>query len=176
MIHISELSWSRIKHPSEVVKVGDTVDVTIKSLDPETRKISLGFKKIEDSPWEVMKRDYPVGTVCDARIVSFATFGAFANILPTVDGLIHISQISEERIKAPQDVLKVGDIVKAKIIDVDYDKKRVSLSIKAALENEEEAEDAAEEAVEEEIADAPAEEAAEVVEEATEAPAEEAAE
>lgn len=138
MIHISELSWSRIKHPSEVVNVGDTVEVTIKALDDETKKISLGFKKIEDSPWEVLKRDYPVGSVVDARIVSFATFGAFANILPTVDGLIHISQISWDRIKTPQDVLAVGDVVKAKIIEVDYDKKRVSLSMKELIEKPEE--------------------------------------
>lgn len=137
MIHISELSWSRIKHPSEVVKVGDTVEVTIKSLDEETRKISLGFKKIEDNPWEILKRDYPVGSVVDAKIVSFATFGAFANILPTVDGLIHISQIAWERIKAPQDVLKIGDVVKTKIIDIDFDKKRVSLSIKELLDKPE---------------------------------------
>ena len=160
MIHISELSWSRIKHPSEVVKVGDTVEVTVKSLDEETKKISLGFKNIEDSPWEVMKRDYPVGAEVDAKIVSFATFGAFANILPTVDGLIHISQISWDRIKTPQDALKVGDVVKAKIIDVDYDKKRVSLSIKELLEKPEEViEELAEEAPAEEATEAPAEDA-----------------
>ncbi len=172
MVHISELSWSRIKHPSEVVNVGDTVEVTIKALDKETKKISLGFKKIEDSPWEVMKRDYPVGSIVDARIVSFATFGAFANILPTVDGLIHISQIANERIKAPQDVLKVGDIVKAKIIDIDYDKKRVSLSIKATLDPED-ADEAEEEVaeVEEAVEEAPVPEAP-----AVEEPAEEAAE
>ena len=166
MIHISELSWSRIKHPSEVVKVGDVVEVTIKKLDEETRKISLGFRKIEDNPWEILKRDYPVGTVVDAKIVSFATFGAFANILPTVDGLIHISQISWERIKTPQDVLKVGDVVQAKIIDIDFDKKRVSLSIKELLEKPEETEVIPELAVEE----------APVAEEtpAEEAPAEEA--
>ena len=155
MIHISELSWSRIKHPSEVVNVGDVVEVTIKSLDEETKKISLGFKNIEDNPWEILKRDYPVGSVVDAKIVSFATFGAFANILPTVDGLIHISQISWDRIKTPQDVLKVGDVVKAKIIDIDFDKKRVSLSMKELLEKPETAEEAAPEAEE------PAEEVAE---------------
>ncbi|WP_294849195.1 bifunctional 4-hydroxy-3-methylbut-2-enyl diphosphate reductase/30S ribosomal protein S1 [uncultured Eubacterium sp.] len=149
MIHISELSWSRIKHPSEVVNVGDVVEVTIKSLDEETKKISLGFKNIEDNPWEILKRDYPVGSVVDAKIVSFATFGAFANILPTVDGLIHISQISWDRIKTPQDVLKVGDVVKAKIIDIDFDKKRVSLSMKELLDKPESAEEAAEEATEE---------------------------
>lgn len=148
MIHISELSWSRIKHPSEVVNVGDVVEVTIKSLDEETKKISLGFKNIEDNPWEILKRDYPVGSIVDAKIVSFATFGAFANILPTVDGLIHISQISWDRIKTPQDVLKVGDVVKAKIIDIDFDKKRVSLSMKELLDKPESAEEAAPEAEE----------------------------
>ena len=166
MVHISELSWSRIKHPSEVVNVGDVVEVTIKSLDEETKKISLGFKNIEDNPWEILKRDYPVGTVVDAKIVSFATFGAFANILPTVDGLIHISQISWDRIKTPQDVLKVGDVVKAKIIEIDFDKKRVSLSIKELLDKPEEAaEEATEEAAEEE---APV--AQEATEEAVETP------
>ena len=156
MIHISELSWSRIKHPSEVVNVGDVVEVTIKSLDEETKKISLGFKNIEDNPWEILKRDYPVGSVVDAKIVSFATFGAFANILPTVDGLIHISQISWDRIKTPQDVLKVGDVVKAKIIDIDFDKKRVSLSMKELLDKPESAEEAVPEA--EEVAEEATEE------------------
>lgn len=148
MVHISELSWSRIKHPSEVVNVGDVVEVTIKSLDEETKKISLGFKNIEDNPWEILKRDYPVGSVVDAKIVSFATFGAFANILPTVDGLIHISQISWDRIKAPQDVLKIGDVVKAKIIEIDFDKKRVSLSMKELFDKPETAEDDSAEAEE----------------------------
>lgn len=138
MIHISELSWSRIKHPSEVVNVGDAVEVTIKALDEEKRKISLGFKKIEDNPWEILKRDYPIGSVVDAKIVSIASFGAFANILPSVDGLIHISQISWDRIKTPADVLAVGDEVKVKIIDVDFDKKRVSLSIKELQDKPEE--------------------------------------
>ena len=172
MVHISELSWSRIKHPSEVVKVGDVVEVTIKSLDEETKKISLGFKKIEDNPWEILKRDYPVGTVVDAKIVSFATFGAFANILPTVDGLIHISQISWDRIKTPQDVLKVGDVVKAKIIEIDFDKKRVSLSIKELLEKPEEvAEDATEEAAEEVVEEAVEEPATDAIAEPAEEPA-----
>ncbi|MDD6672662.1 MAG: bifunctional 4-hydroxy-3-methylbut-2-enyl diphosphate reductase/30S ribosomal protein S1 [Eubacteriales bacterium] len=171
MIHISELSWSRIKHPSEVVKVGDTVEVTIKALDEETKKISLGFKNIEDNPWEILKNKYPVGSVVDAKIVSFATFGAFANILPTIDGLIHISQISWDRIKAPQDVLNIGDEVKVKIIEIDFDKKRVSLSIKELLDKPKE--------VIEELADAPEEAVeTEATQEAveTEAPAEEAAE
>lgn len=157
MIHISELSWSRIKHPSEVVNVGDVVDVTIKSLDKENRKISLGFKKIEDNPWEILKNDYPVGTVCEAKIVGLSAFGAFANVIPGIDGLIHISQISWDRIKTPADVLAVGDTVQVKITEVDFDKKRVSLSIKELLpQPEEKIEALAEEAPAEE---APAEDA-----------------
>lgn len=138
MIHISELSWNRIKHPSEVVSVGDQVEVTIKSLDEENKKISLGFKKIEDNPWEILKRDYSVGTEVEAKIVGLAAFGAFANVIPGIDGLIHISQISWDRVKTPADVLNVGDVVKAKITEVDFDKKRVSLSMKELLEKPEE--------------------------------------
>ena len=135
MIHISELSWSRIKHPSEVVNVGDTVTVYVKGFDREKEKISLGYRRMEDNPWEILKRDYPVGTVCDATVVGMTTFGAFARILPGIDGLIHISQIADRRIEKPQDVLKVGETVKVKITDIDFDKKRVSLSIRALLED-----------------------------------------
>lgn len=134
MIHISELSWSRIKHPSDVVSVGDTVEVYIKALDRENKKISLGYKKIEDNPWEILKRDYPVGTVVKAKIVGLTTFGAFASVIPGIDGLVHISEISYNHIGNPAEVLKVGDEVDVKILDVDFDKKRVSLSIKALLE------------------------------------------
>ena len=133
MIHRTELSWKRIKHPSEVVNVGDTVDVYVKSLDRENKKISLGYKKIEDSPWEVFKRDYPIGSEIDVKIVRITTFGAFAEIFPRMEGLIHISQIANERIEKPQDVISIGDVVKVKIIDIDYDKKRISLSMRALL-------------------------------------------
>lgn len=136
MIHISELSWGRIKHPSEVVKVGDTVEVYIKDLDREKGKISLGYKNTEDNPWEILKRDYPEGTVTEATIVGMTDFGAFANILPGIDGLIHISQISTERIEKPQDVLKIGDKVIVKITKIDFDKKRISLSIRELLEDQ----------------------------------------
>lgn len=163
MVHISELSWKRIKHPSDVLNVGDEIDVYIKALDDEKKKISLGYKKTEDNPWEILRNDYPVGTVIDAEIVGMTAFGAFARVIPYVDGLIHISQIANRHVVKPQDELKIGDVVKAKIIDIDFDKKRVSLSIRALLEPEEEAAEAVE---------APAEEAAEAVE----APAEEAAE
>jgi ribosomal protein S1/(E)-4-hydroxy-3-methyl-but-2-enyl pyrophosphate reductase len=138
MIHISELSWGRIKHPSEVVNVGDTVKVHIKALDREKGKISLGYKRPEDNPWEILKRDYPVGTVADVTIVGMTTFGAFARIIPGIDGLIHISQIADHRIEKPSDVLKINDVVKAKITEIDFDKKRVSLSIRALLEPAEE--------------------------------------
>ena len=134
MVHISELSWQRIKHPSEIVKVGDTVEVYVKELDAENKKISLGYKKVEDNPWEILKRDFPVDSDVDCKVVSLTSFGAFAQIIPGVDGLIHISQIAHKHIGSPAEVLKVGDVVKAKIMEIDFDKKRVSLSIKALLE------------------------------------------
>lgn len=152
MIHISELSWQRIKKPSDVVKVGDVVEVYVKDLDVENKKISLGYKKNEDNPWEILKSKYEVGSVCTAKINSMTTFGAFAEILPGIDGLIHISQISKERIAKPQDVLSVGQEVEVKITELDFDKKRISLSMKALIEDDEpvveEAETVTEEAAE----------------------------
>ncbi len=139
MVHISELSWTHIKHPSEVVNVGDTVDVYIKEINEETKKISLGFKNAEDNPWEILKNQYPEGTVVNATIVGLTTFGAFANIIPGIDGLIHISQIANKRIEKPADVLTVGETVEAKITSIDFDKKRVSLSMRALLSEDEQA-------------------------------------
>lgn len=133
MIHISELSWKRIKHPSEIVNVGDTVEVYIKKLDFENKKISLGFKKAEDNPWEILKRDYPVDSIVEVEIVGLTTFGAFAQIIPGIDGLIHISQIANRRIAKTSDALAVGDCVTAKIIDINFEKRRVSLSVRALL-------------------------------------------
>lgn len=136
MLHISELSWSKLKHPSEVVKVGDKIKVFVKQLDREKRKISLGYAEKGDNPWDAFIRDYSAGMVVKAKIVMLTPFGAFAEIVPGTDGLIHISQISVERIKAPSDVLKVGDVVDVKITDIDEEKRRISLSIKALLEQE----------------------------------------
>ncbi|MCL1951304.1 MAG: bifunctional 4-hydroxy-3-methylbut-2-enyl diphosphate reductase/30S ribosomal protein S1 [Oscillospiraceae bacterium] len=136
MVHISELSWGRVKDPSEVLKVGDEAEVYIKSLDPEKKKISLGYRKAEDNPWEVLRAQYPVGSVVEATVVSFTSFGAFARVLPGVDGLIHISQIADRRVEKPQEELSIGQTVNAKIVGIDFDKRRVSLSIRALLEDE----------------------------------------
>ena len=161
MVHISEMSWKRIKNPSEVFSIGQEVDVYIKALDAENKKISLGYRKDEDNPWEILRKNYPEGTVIEAEVVGMTTFGAFARVIPGVDGLIHISQIADRHISKPQDVLKVGEKVTCKITAIDFDKKRVSLSIRALIEKDEDeaAEDAPAEA---EAQEAPAaEEAAE---------------
>ncbi len=133
MVHISELSWSRIKTPAEVVSVGDHLDVYVLSFDPEKRKISLGVKDRTQNPWDVFMNTYKVGDVANVRIVKLMTFGAFAEVVPGVDGLIHISQIADRRIDKPSDVLAEGDKVDAKIIAIDEEKKKISLSIRALL-------------------------------------------
>ena len=140
MVHVSELSWNRIKTPADVVKVGDEIDVFVISFDPVKHKISLGYKTPEMNPWNQFMTNYAIGDVVDAKVVKLMTFGAFAEILPGVDGLIHISQIAEKRINKPEDVLAEGQDVKVKITDVDAENKRISLSIRALLEDEADAE------------------------------------
>ncbi|MEG2584300.1 MAG: S1 RNA-binding domain-containing protein, partial [Oscillospiraceae bacterium] len=135
--HISELSWTRIKNPSDVLSVGDSIEVYIKDLNPETHKISLGYRKAQDNPWEILKNKYAKGDIIDVTIANMTTYGAFANVIPGIDGLIHISQITDRHIEKPQDVLKSGEIVKAMVTEIDYDKKRVSLSIRALMEKDE---------------------------------------
>ena len=159
MVHVSELSWNRIKTPAEVVSVGDEIDVYVISFDAEKRKISLGYKTAEMNPWNQFMTNYNVGDVVNAKIVKLMTFGAFAEIIPGVDGLIHISQIADKRIGKPEDVLSEGQEVQVKITDVDAENKRISLSIRVLLEAA--AEDEAEEAEE-----APAEAVAETETEA----------
>jgi len=144
MVHVSELSWNRIKNPAEVVKVGDEIDVYVISFDTEKHKISLGYKTAEMNPWNQFMTNYQVGDVVNAKVVKLMTFGAFAEILPGVDGLIHISQIADKRIGKPEDVLAEGQEVQVKITDVDAENKRISLSIRALLEQN--AEEPAEEA------------------------------
>ena len=135
MVHISELSWSRIKHPSEVVKVGDTVEVYVISFDPEKKKISLGMKDRTEDPWSKFINTYSIGSTANVKVVKLMTFGAFAEIVPGVDGLIHISQIADHRIDKPGDVLSEGQMVDVRITDIDMDNKKVSLSIRALLED-----------------------------------------
>ena len=146
MVHVSELSWSRIKNPAEVVSVGDKVNVYVISFDAEKKKISLGMKDRNEDPWEKFTSTYEVGSVASVRVVKLMTFGAFAEIVPGVDGLIHISQIADHRIEKPGDELEEGQIVDVKITDIDYDRKKVSLSIRALLnDNSAAAEDDGEE-------------------------------
>ena len=133
MVHVSELSWNRIKNPAEVVKVGDEIEVFVISFDAEKKKISLGYKTAEMNPWNQFMTNYNIGDVVDAKIVKLMTFGAFAEIIPGVDGLIHISQIADKRIGKPEDVLAEGQEVQVKITDVDAENKRISLSIRALL-------------------------------------------
>ena len=138
MVHVSELSWNRIKTPGDVVKVGDEIDVYVISFDAEKRKISLGYKTAEMNPWNQFMTKCSIGDVVTAKVVKLMTFGAFAEILPGVDGLIHISQIADRRIEKPGDVLTEGQEVQVKITDVDAESKRISLSIRALLEKAEE--------------------------------------
>ncbi len=146
MVHISELSWSRIKTPSEVVSVGDPIEVYVISFDPEKKKISLGVKDHSQEPWTVFTEKYAVGDVASVRIVKLMTFGAFAEIVPGVDGLIHISQLADHRVEKPEDVVREGDTVDAKITAIDEEHKKVSLSIRALLESAPADEDEADEA------------------------------
>lgn len=165
MVHVSELSWARIHQPSDVVEVGDTLEVYIKALNPETGRISLGHRRPEDNPWVKFMNEYAVGDVVDATVVSVTSFGAFARITDGIDGLIHISQLSNERVTNVKDVVNVGDTVTVKITAIDEEKKRISLSMRAVADDDAaEAVEEADEVVysdEAPAAEAPAEETAE---------------
>lgn len=154
MVHTSELSWKRIRHPKEVVSVGDKIHVFVKAVDTEKKRISLGYKTDDMNPWTIFTNKYAEGDVADVKIVSLLPFGAFAEVIPGCDGLIHISQIADHKIAKAEEVLEVGQVVAAKITAIDNEKHKISLSIRALLE---EAEEVAEEAVEEAPAEAPAE-------------------
>lgn len=157
-----DLSWNRDKKPADIVSVGDKITVRIKDIDNETKKISLVYKKDEENPWEIFKANYEAGQTVSAKIVSITSFGAFAQIIEGIDGLIHISQIANKRVDNVADVLTVGQEVECKITEIDLDKKRISLSIRALLP-EEEVEEAADETAQE------APEAEEAAEETTDA-------
>ncbi len=133
LVHVSELSWGKIKHPSEVVKEGDVITVYVKDINAETKKISLGYRKAEDNPWVIAKAKYNVDDVVKCKVVRIMPFGAFCELMPNVDGLIHISQIADRRIGKPEDVLTIGDEVEAKITAIDWDAGKISLSIRALI-------------------------------------------
>ncbi|MBR6747527.1 MAG: bifunctional 4-hydroxy-3-methylbut-2-enyl diphosphate reductase/30S ribosomal protein S1 [Clostridia bacterium] len=137
MVHISELSWGRVRHPSEIVKVGDAVKVFVIGVDKEKKKISLGYRRAEDNPWTKFISQFQIGETASVKVLKFMPFGAFAEVIPGVDGLIHISQISTTHVKKPDDVLTEGEVVDAKIVDIDMDRQKVSLSIRALLEGDE---------------------------------------
>ena len=164
LIPISQLSWQRIKHPSEVLSVGDSVEVTILKIDKETNKVSLGYKKMEDNPWEIAKSKFNEGDVVSAKVVRLVPFGAFVELIPGIDGLIHISQIADKRIAKSSDVLTVGEMVDAKITEINWDEKKIGLSIRVLIE---EAKKEAETSTEDAPADVVVTEEA-VAEEATE--------
>lgn len=136
MVHSSELSWTRISNPKDVVSIGDEIEVFVKAFDREKGRVSLGYKTEETNPWNEFTSKYQVGDVADAKIVSIMPFGAFAQILPGVDGLIHISQIANKKLATPAEVLKKGDEVKVKVIDIDTENKKISLSIRALFDEE----------------------------------------
>ena len=133
LVHISELSWNKIKHPSEIVNEGDVLSVYVKDINPETKKISLGYKKAEDNPWAIAQAKFNVGDVVKCTIVRIMPFGAFAQLIPNVDGLIHISQIADRRIEKPEDVLTIGEEVEAKITEINWENQKISLSIRALI-------------------------------------------
>ena len=137
MVHSSELSWTRIRKPSDVVSVGETIHVYVKDFNPETKRISLGYKTEETNPWKIFTDRYGVGDVAEVKIVSLMPFGAFAEIVPGVDGLIHISQITDHKIGSPAEVLEVGQTVNAEIVGIDNDTHQVSLSVRALMEKDE---------------------------------------
>lgn len=137
LVHISDLSWLRINHPSEVVSIGDIIKVEILDFDKEKNRISLGLKQISPKPWDLFKENRNVGDVVTGKVVNLLDFGAFVRLDEGVDGLVHVSQISKEHVNKPSDVLKVGESVNAKIIDVNEENQRISLSIKAVEENKE---------------------------------------
>jgi len=201
LVHISELSWSHVNHPSEVVSVGDKVEVQVLDVDLDRERISLGLKQTQDDPWKQLVKDFSVGVIVTGKVTKIVPFGSFVEIGEGVEGLVHISEMARGHVETPEDVVAVGDEVQVKIMDIDLDRRRISLSIRAANEElglpdaipaEEESDEieaAVEQALEAETeasgadaedvleeGDAPeAEEIVEVAEEAPEEPADEAA-
>ena len=136
LVHVTDLSWGRVKHPSEVVKPGDVINVKIQSVDPEKERVSLSYKQTMPRPWTVANEKYPVGSVVEGKVVRITAFGAFVELEPGLDGLVHISQCSLTRIEKVEDALHVGDVIRVKVLDVNPEAKRISLSVRQVLEDE----------------------------------------
>ncbi|NLK42896.1 MAG: S1 RNA-binding domain-containing protein, partial [Tissierellia bacterium] len=137
LIHISDLSWNRIKHPSEVVTEGQIVNVKVLSFDKEKNRISLGLKQTIEEPWVAFSNNVNIGDIVEGTVVNLLDFGAFVRLKEGVDGLLHVSQISKEHVNKPSDVLNIGDKIKVKVIDINGEDKKISLSLKEAIEAEE---------------------------------------
>ncbi|MGR3741848.1 30S ribosomal protein S1 [Companilactobacillus sp. DQM5] len=135
LVHISEISYNHIDQPSDVLKVGEKVNVKVLTLDKEKDKLSLSIKALQPGPWDKLKEEVSVGDTLDGIVKKLTDFGAFVEVMPSVEGLVHISEISWNHIKVPADVLKVGEEVKVKVINIDSEKKRLGLSIKQLVEN-----------------------------------------
>jgi len=132
LVHVTDAAWGRVKHPSDVLSVNQEVDVLILGVDKEKKRISLGYKQLQPKPWTMAGEKYPVGTIVEGKVVRIVPFGAFVALEPTIDGLIHISQVATRRIEKVEDELKVGDIVRCKVLEVNPEAKRISLSRKEA--------------------------------------------
>ena len=135
-MHVTDLSWGRVRHPSDVVSVNQTIEVKILSLDPAKERISLSYKQTQPRPWEVAAEKYPVGSIVQGKVVRITTFGAFVELEPGLDGLVHISQCALTRIAKVEDAVSVGDVIRVKVLDVNPEARRISLSIRAVLEEE----------------------------------------
>jgi small subunit ribosomal protein S1 len=138
-LHVGEISWNRVNHPSDVLKVGDTIQVRILKIDPEAKKIGLGMKQLQQNPWGSIDQKYPVGSTVSGKVTRTTEFGAFVELEQGVEGLIHISELEHRRVGRVTDVVKEGDHVEAKVLAVEANRKRISLSLKA-LKNKPEAE------------------------------------
>jgi ribosomal protein S1 len=136
LLHISEMSWGRIQHPSEVLKEGETVRVKVLRLDREKEKISLGLRQVLPNPWDTVQERYQEGAIYTGKVVRLATFGAFVELEPGVDGLVHISQLADHRVATPSEVVQVGDIIRVKVLYIDPQAKRISLSKREADEED----------------------------------------
>jgi ribosomal protein S1 len=148
LLHVSEMSWQRVKHPADIVQTGQPIKVIILRMDRERRKISLGLKQLLASPWDDIEEKYPSGTIVTGKVVRLADFGAFVELEPGIDGLVHISELASHRVHRVADVVQLGQEIRIQVLLVDTERKKISLSLKAAL-----ARDAARDAADEEETD-----------------------